>query len=641
MSDSAGHLWLDVAQRATGRDELLAATGLSRAADAEALRRHRRRPARSAPSSPRRWGMTGAAGRGRRRRRQCRVGLRRRRRSRPGTRLRLARHLGRALRLQRPLLAQSGRRGPCLLPCGAGHLAPDGRDPLGRRQPRMAGRRPRQRRRRADRRRSAATLDGPGRRHLPALSLAASARRTTTPRSAALFVGLEPRDRPHGADPVRCSRASPSPSRDCLAALQRGGHRRRARARRRRRLALALWLRIIATYARHRRSTCPRTAISAAAFGAARLGLIAADGADPFEVCAPPKIRETIEPDPKLARRPMRDAYARYRELYPAIKEATAAMTARFFDRKEPDHFEGPTADNALAFRWYDPNQMVLGKRMEDHLRFAVCYWHSLRLAGRRSLRRRDLQAAVDAHGRSDGGGAHQGRRRLRDVRPPRRRRSSASTTATSRPKARSLKEFEPQRPRDRRHLREEDGDRQGTPALGHGQPVLQPPLHGGRGDQSRSGCLRLCRGAGEERASTLTHELGGANYVLWGGREGYETLLNTDIKHELDQLGRFLVDGRRLQAQDRLQGHDPDRAEAAGADQAPVRLRRRHGLRLPQGASASRRRSRSTSSRTTPSSPATPSSTSSRSPPRSASSARSTSTATTISPAGTPTSSP
>lgn len=39
-----------------------------------------------------------------------------------------------------------------------------------------------------------------------------------------------------------------------------------------------------------------------------------------------------------------------------------------------------------------------------------------------------------------------------------------------------------------------------------------------------------------------LTHELGGANYVLWGGREGYEALLNTDIKRELAQLGRFLT---------------------------------------------------------------------------------------------------
>jgi xylose isomerase len=43
------------------------------------------------------------------------------------------------------------------------------------------------------------------------------------------------------------------------------------------------------------------------------------------------------------------------------------------------------------------------------------------------------------------------------------------------------------------------------------------------------------------KNALELTHELGGENYALWGGREGYETLLNTDMKHELDQLGRFL----------------------------------------------------------------------------------------------------
>jgi len=47
---------------------------------------------------------------------------------------------------------------------------------------------------------------------------------------------------------------------------------------------------------------------------------------------------------------------------------------------------------------------------------------------------------------------------------------------------------------------------------------------------------------AGQVRAALeVTHRLGGQNYVLWGGREGYETLLNTDIKRELDQLGRFV----------------------------------------------------------------------------------------------------
>ena len=78
-----------------------------------------------------------------------------------------------------------------------------------------------------------------------------------------------------------------------------------------------------------------------------------------------------------------------------------------------------------------------------------------------------------------------------------------------------------------------------------------------------------------------VTHRLGGENYVLWGGREGYETLLNTDIARE-ERSSRGSSPGRRAQAQDRLHGHAADRAEAAGADQAPVRLRRGDGPGLP-----------------------------------------------------------
>ena len=284
---------------------------------------------------------------------------------------------------------------------------------------------------------------------------------------------------------------------------------------------------------------------------------------------------------------------------------------------------------------------MVLGKRMEDHLRFAVCYWHTLRLAGRRSVRRRDLPAAV-VHGDDPMEQARaQGRRRLRDVPTARRpllhlprprhraggRDARRSRTATSRD--------------DRRHLREEDGRRPKVKLLwGTANLFSNRRYMAGAATNPDPGRLRLCRGAGEERARRDAR-LGGANYVLWGGREGYETLLNTDLKRELDAARPLPHAGRRAQAQDRLQGHDPDRAEAEGADQAPVRLRRRAPSTASSSATTSRRRSSSTSSRTTPSSPATPSSTRSRSPARSASSARSTSTAATICSAGTPTSSP
>ena len=84
-----------------------------------------------------------------------------------------------------------------------------------------------------------------------------------------------------------------------------------------------------------------------------------------------------------------------------------------------------------------------------------------------------------------------------------------------------------------------------------------------------------------------VTQRLGGENYVLWGGREGYDTLLNTDLRREGEQLARFLAPGRRAQGEDRLRGAAADRAQAPGADQAPVRLRQasvhgflaRHGL--------------------------------------------------------------
>src|SRR5512139_2937037 len=48
-----------------------------------------------------------------------------------------------------------------------------------------------------------------------------------------------------------------------------------------------------------------------------------------------------------------------------------------FFSTSQPLQYEGPHSHNRLAFKHYNPDQMVLGKRMEDHLRFAVCYWHS------------------------------------------------------------------------------------------------------------------------------------------------------------------------------------------------------------------------------------------------------------------------
>ena len=79
-----------------------------------------------------------------------------------------------------------------------------------------------------------------------------------------------------------------------------------------------------------------------------------------------------------------------------------------------------------------------------------------------------------------------------------------------------------------------------------------------------------------------VTHRLGGANYVLWGGREGYETLLNTDIGQELDQLGRFMSMVAEHKHKIGFAGTLLIEPKPCEADQAPVRLRCGGGGRIP-----------------------------------------------------------
>ena len=246
-----------------------------------------------------------------------------------------------------------------------------------------------------------------------------------------------------------------------------------------------------------------------------------------------------------------------------------------FFKGIDPSPSRAPTATTRWPSASTTPT-VVLGKPMREHLRMAVAYWHSFAWPGgdpfggqtfqrpwfRDGMRAAELKAEVAFE--------------MFESSAP---TSTPSTTATSPPRARPRR-VEPQPPRDRRTRAEDGGDRRQA-ALGHRQPVHQPPLHGRRRHQPQPRGLRLRRGAGEEVPSK-SPTTRGANYVFWGGREGYETLLNTDMKRELDHLGPVPAHGGRLQEEDRLQGPVPHRAEAEGADQAPVRLRRRHGLRLP-----------------------------------------------------------
>ena len=213
-------------------------------------------------------------------------------------------------------------------------------------------------------------------------------------------------------------------------------------------------------------------------------------------------------------------------------------MSTGFFDGIAPIRYEGETSDNPLAFRHYNPDEIVMGKCMEDHLRFAVAYWHSFAW---------------------EGGDPFGGQTFVRPWHPQ---------DDMGRAKLKADVAFEmfallgvPFFCFHDADVRPEAGDFAGN--LRGLQEMTE--YFAGKMEQTGTGLLwgtanmfshrRWMSGASTNpdpdvfafAAATVkscmdaTHALGGQNYVLWGGREGYETLLNTDMGAELDHMGRFL----------------------------------------------------------------------------------------------------
>ncbi len=210
-----------------------------------------------------------------------------------------------------------------------------------------------------------------------------------------------------------------------------------------------------------------------------------------------------------------------------------------YFQAIDPIRYQGPDAASPLAFRHYDKDRLVLGKRMEEHLRFAVCYWHSFCWTGLdpfgfgtfdrpwfeggtpMQLAERKAEAAFEFFTKL---GAPYYCFHDRDVAP------EGATPRESHDNFRRMVA-----------LLGEHQQRSGMKLL-WGTANLFSHRRYMAGAASNPDPAVFSMAALQVRdALNATHELGGENYVLWGGREGYETLLNTDLGRELDQLGGFL----------------------------------------------------------------------------------------------------
>ena len=201
--------------------------------------------------------------------------------------------------------------------------------------------------------------------------------------------------------------------------------------------------------------------------------------------------------------------------------------------------YEGPTSTNPFAFRHYNPKEVVEGKTMKEHFRFAVAYWHTMRGTGSDPFGPgcavRPWEDGTDS--------VDMAKKRVkvafefmeklgvpyycfhdRDVAP------EGNTLAESNANLDAVAKV----------LAEEQA-RTGIKLLWGTANLFSNPrfVHGA--STSCNADVFAFGAAQVKKAMEVTKQLGGENYVFWGGREGYTNLYNTDLKRELDHFARFL----------------------------------------------------------------------------------------------------
>ena len=211
-----------------------------------------------------------------------------------------------------------------------------------------------------------------------------------------------------------------------------------------------------------------------------------------------------------------------------------------FFEGIGPVRFRGTDSDDPLSFRWYEADRMVAGRRMEDHLRLAACYWHSFVWPGSDVFGEGTFDrpwnlaglAPMDA-ARHKMDAAFEFFEKLGIPFFTFHDRDIAPEGASFKESCRNLDEMVDAAAG---HM-----ERTGVQVLWGTANLFSHPRYAA-GAATNPDPEVFARAAAQVcQALEATNRLGGENYVLWGGREGYDSLLNTDMRRELDQLARFL----------------------------------------------------------------------------------------------------
>ncbi|KAF5183854.1 Xylose isomerase [Thalictrum thalictroides] len=200
--------------------------------------------------------------------------------------------------------------------------------------------------------------------------------------------------------------------------------------------------------------------------------------------------------------------------------------------------YEGPSSKNPLSYKWYNAEEEILGKKMKDWMRFSVAFWHTFRGTGLDpfgvqtkfwpwedgtnsvAMAKRRMRANFEFLNKL---GVDYWCFHDRDIAPD--GKTLEESNANLDEVVALAKELQGKKIR---------------PLWGTAQLFVHPRYMHGAATSSEVAVYAYAA-AQVKKAIEVTHYLGGENYVFWGGREGYQTLLNTDMGREIDHLARFL----------------------------------------------------------------------------------------------------
>lgn len=208
-----------------------------------------------------------------------------------------------------------------------------------------------------------------------------------------------------------------------------------------------------------------------------------------------------------------------------------------YFPNVEKVVYEGTSTENPFAFRHYNPDEVVEGKTMREHLRFALAYWHTMTQDG------------------SDPFGAAVNQRTWFGATPMETAKNRVEAffeilvkldvdyfcfhDVDIAPAGDSLEEFFANLD-EITDLIKEKMEETGKKLLWNTANMFSHPRFNNGAASSNNAEVFAYAAAQVKKGLDISKKLGGENYVFWGGREGYETLLNTDMKFEQDNIARL-----------------------------------------------------------------------------------------------------